>query len=77
MLKALKKRYEAQIAEASTTIEIYLKNSVGIGEHPQQVEEMDKLISKISEAEDNLCTLHLFFGETGESDDDKGDAKTG
>ena len=38
---------------------------------------MDKLISKISEAEDNLCTLHLFFGETGENDDDKGDVATG
>jgi chaperone required for assembly of F1-ATPase len=77
LYKALKDKYTAIVSEAEATLEIYFKNSVGIGEHPQQVEEMDKLINKISEAEDNLCTLHLFFGETGESDDDKGDVKTG
>ena len=54
MLKALKKRYEAQIAEAVATINIYTKNSVGIGEHPQHIDEIDKLIAKIAEAEDKL-----------------------
>ena len=54
MLEALIKRYEAQIAEAEATIEIYLSNSVGIGEHPQHIEELDKLFGKIAEAEDKL-----------------------
>ena len=54
MLKALKKRYEAQIAEAVATINIYTKNSVGIGEHPQHIDEIDKLIAKIAEAVDKL-----------------------
>ena len=54
MLEALKKRYEAQIAEAVATINIYTKNSVGIGEHPQHLEEIDKLIAKVAEAEDKL-----------------------
>ena len=54
MLEALKKRYEAQIAEAVATINIYTKNSVGIGEHPQHLDEIDKLIAKIAEAEDKL-----------------------
>ena len=54
MLEALKKRYEAQIAEAVATINIYTKNSVGIGEHPQHIEEIDKLIAKVAEAEDKL-----------------------
>lgn len=54
MLDALTKRYEAQIAEAEATIEIYLNNSVGIGEHPQHIEELDKLFGKIAEAEDKL-----------------------
>tara|TARA_R110000824_G_scaffold7457_4_gene33343 strand:+ start:892 stop:1029 length:138 start_codon:yes stop_codon:yes gene_type:complete len=35
LLKALEVRYEAQIAEAEAILEIYLENSVGIGEHPQ------------------------------------------
>jgi ABC-type enterochelin transport system substrate-binding protein len=54
MLEALIKRYEAQIAEAQATIDIYLNNSVGIGEHPQHIEELDKLFGKIAEAEDKL-----------------------
>jgi len=54
MLDALIKRYEAQIAEAEATIEIYLNNSVGIGEHPQHIDELDKLFGKIAEAEDKL-----------------------
>ena len=47
ILEALEKRYEAQIAEADATIKIYFENSVGIGEHPQHVDEIDKLIEKI------------------------------
>jgi|TARA_R110000744_G_scaffold33_1_gene153 hypothetical protein len=57
MLEALKKRYEAQIAEAKVTLKIYLTNSVGIGEHPQHLEEVDKLLSKIAEAEDKLKVI--------------------
>jgi len=54
MLEALKKRYEAQIAEAKVTLKIYLSNSVGIGEHPQHLDEIDKLLGTIAEAEDKL-----------------------
>jgi hypothetical protein len=54
MLEALKKRYEAIIAESSTTINIYLRNSVGIGEHPQHLDEIDKLLQKIVDAEEKI-----------------------
>ena len=40
ILEALEKRYEAQIAEADATLKIYFENSVGIGEHPQHIDEM-------------------------------------
>ena len=60
ILEALEKKYEAQIAEADATIKIYLENSVGIGEHPQHIEECDKLIAKIAEAEDKLQILKEF-----------------
>ena len=52
MIKALKKRYEAVIEEAKATAEVYLHRPVGIGEHPQFKEELDKLINTIAEAED-------------------------
>ena len=60
ILQALEKKFEAQIAEADATIRIYLENSVGIGEHPQHIEECDKLIGKIAEAEDKLQILKEF-----------------
>ena len=60
ILTALEARYEAQIAEADATIKIYLENSVGIGEHPQHIDEVDKLIEKIANAEEKLKTLQEF-----------------
>ena len=60
LIEALIKRYEAQIAEAEATIEIYLDHSVGIGEHPQHIDEVDKLIEKIANAEEKLKTLQEF-----------------
>jgi uncharacterized protein (DUF342 family) len=54
LIEALIKRYEAQIAEAEATLEIYLDHSVGIGEHPQHIDEMDKLFEKISTAREKL-----------------------
>ena len=60
LFKALSKRYEAQIAEADATINIYLNNSVGIGEHPQHIEEVDKQLQKISDAQEKLDALEIF-----------------
>ena len=60
LLEALTKRYEAQIAEADATIKIYFENSVGIGEHPQHVDEVDKLIEKIATAEEKLEIIKEF-----------------
>jgi len=57
---ALRARYEAQIAEAHATINIYLDNSVGIGEHPQHLEEIDKQLQKIADAEEKIESLKPF-----------------
>ena len=46
ILTALEARYEAHIAEADATLKIYLNNSVGIGEHPQHLDEVDKQIEQ-------------------------------
>ena len=60
ILTALEDRYKAQISEADATLKIYLENSVGIGEHPQHFDEVDKLIQKIANAEENLKVLEEF-----------------
>jgi len=60
MLEALEKKYEADIAQADATIQIYLNSSVGIGEHPQHLEEIDKQLSKIVDAEEKQNALQAF-----------------
>ena len=57
-LEALKKRYQAQVAESIATLNIYVKNSVGIGEHPQHLDEVDKLLGKIKEAEEKMSLIN-------------------
>jgi hypothetical protein len=60
-LKALKARYTAQRLEALATIEVYMSNSVGIGEHPQIIDEIDKLVRSVDEADGLLKTLNSIF----------------
>ena len=64
LYEALELKYRAQIAEAKATLSIYFENSVGIGEHPQHLEEMDKLISQLADAQDKLEALNqLIFNQ--------------
>jgi len=62
---ALKKKYESQIADGLASLEIYFNNSVGIGEHPQHIEEMDKFIEQVASAQDKLQILDFYFTESG------------
>ena len=63
ILNALRAKYEAEIAEADATANIYLDNSVGIGEHPQHIEEVNKQIDKIAQAKEKLAVLEEFEPE--------------
>ena len=63
ILEALEARFQAQVSEAEATIRIYLENSVGIGEHPQHIDEIDKQLQRISEAEEKLEALKRFKTE--------------
>ena len=63
IVKALRKKYEADIAEAIATANIYLEKPVGIGEHPDIIKEVDKLIEKIAEAEDKVKIINLRFDD--------------
>lgn len=71
---ALRAKYVAMRLEAVATLEIYSKNAVGIGEHPQVIEEMDKLVRVVADVTGYLEALDAIFvttddgtivGETG------------
>ena len=56
--KYLLDKYHANISEAEATLDIYLTKSVGIGEHPQHIEEADKLVDTIAQNEEKLGVIH-------------------
>jgi hypothetical protein len=55
--EALKAKYIAEAKEAEAVLETYFKNSVGIGEHSDLIEEFDKHIAKLSDAKEKLEVL--------------------
>ena len=65
ILEALRAKYEAEIAEADAIANIYLENSVGIGEHPQHIEEVNKQVEKIANAKEKLEVLNELEPEKG------------
>jgi len=65
LLNALYDKYEADISAAHATINIYLNSSVGIGEHPQHLDELDKQLQKIADAEEKLNILEDFGDHDG------------
>ena len=65
LLNALHDKYEAEISAAHATINIYLNSSVGIGEHPQHISELDKQLQLIVDAEEKLNILEDFGDDDG------------
>jgi len=66
---ALASKYEAEMKEALATLSIYFDNPVGIGEHPQHLEEMDKFVEQLAAAEDKLQNLKRYFAQNGKVKD--------
>jgi hypothetical protein len=61
MYEALTLKYRSEMAEAEATLLVYFNNSVGIGEHPQHLEEMDKFVDKMTNAKDKLEMLETVY----------------
>ncbi len=67
LLDALYAKYHAQKAEAVAKLDVYLNNSVGIGEHPDLVSEIDKFIEKFADAQGKLDSLKMMLAHTADS----------
>ncbi len=70
--EALLARCEADRIEAIATLDVYMSNPVGIGEHPQIVEEAMKQLDKLATAEGKIIELRKQYdsssGEVGVSE---------
>ena len=63
MLDALKSKYESDYKVAEVTLKVYANKPVAIGEHPQHIEVMDKLISAMADAQDNLDIINKIYDD--------------
>jgi len=57
IVDALEKKYEAQMAQAEANIKVYMENPVGVGEHSNIVQEVEKLLKEIKDAKEMLDEL--------------------
>tara|TARA_B100000575_G_C22881281_1_gene513452 strand:+ start:311 stop:520 length:210 start_codon:yes stop_codon:yes gene_type:complete len=63
MLKALKSHAQGHIDKHKMNVEVYLNNSVGIGEHPDVLEAIEKELAVIAQYMDELEVLNRYFPE--------------
>ena len=64
LVQALKSKYSADFKMHKANLDIYLNNPVGIGEHPQHFEEMDKLVESMTAARDKLEVLDKEYPDS-------------
>ena len=59
--QALIKHAEGHIEQHKTNIEVYLNQSVGIGEHSDIVESIEKELAMIAQYDDEIEVLNKYF----------------
>ena len=60
-IEMLVKYYEGLSAKARLNIEVYLSNSVGIGDHSNIVEAIEKELNMISKYQDQIDVINKYF----------------
>jgi len=63
MIDALKSHAQGHIDKHKMNVNVYLDNSVGIGEHPDVLEAIEKELAVIAQYMDELEVLNRYFPE--------------
>ena len=71
MLNALKSFYVGNINRHIANVEVYLRMTVGIGEHSDIQETIDKEIEKIAQFDDRLAMVTKYFERKQENESEK------
>ena len=61
LLAAAKSYYVGHINKHIANVEVYLRTSVGIGEHSDIIESIDKEIAEIGKYDDRLSMIIKYF----------------
>ncbi len=60
-------KFESQRDEAIATLDLYFTNAVGIGEHSNLLDEIEKWTATLAEAEERIESLKKHFGGRSET----------
>ena len=61
LLSAIKSYYVGHINKHIANIEVYLRTSVGIGEHSDIIESIDKEMDKVATYDDKIAMVVKYF----------------
>tara|TARA_R100000008_G_C3432627_1_gene90389 strand:- start:61 stop:312 length:252 start_codon:yes stop_codon:yes gene_type:complete len=61
LVKASEKHFESQIEKHRINIEVLLENNVGVAEHPDIMDTIEKELAIIAEYDDKLSVLKKYF----------------
>ena len=61
LLKASEKHFEAHIEKHRVNIEVLLENAVGVSEHGDIMDTIEKELAIIAEYDDKLSVLRKYF----------------
>jgi len=61
MIEAIKNHAKGHIAKHAMNVEVFLKNSAGVGEHPDILEAIEKELNIIAEYHDQIEVLEKYF----------------
>tara|TARA_Y100000592_G_C5314912_1_gene241960 strand:+ start:117 stop:362 length:246 start_codon:yes stop_codon:yes gene_type:complete len=61
LVKASRLHFKAHIEKHRINIENMMENSVGVGEHPDIMDTIEKELGLIAEYEDKLAVLNKYF----------------
>tara|TARA_B100000378_G_C17896770_1_gene361198 strand:+ start:153 stop:374 length:222 start_codon:yes stop_codon:yes gene_type:complete len=61
LIKAARMHAEGELERAKTNIEVYMQNPVGIGEHSDIVEAIQKELTTMGHAHERLEMLEKYF----------------
>jgi len=63
MIEAIKAHAKGHIKKHSMNVEVYLKNAVGVGEHPDVMEAIEKELDMIAKYNDQVETLEKYIDQ--------------
>ena len=63
LIKAARMHAEGELERAKTNVLVYMQQSVGIGEHSDIVEAIQKELDTMAIAEDRISMLEQHFSE--------------